>query len=390
MLGKKTSQVPRESALKRKNVRWMLLVGLVGLAVFRSFEGCLPSIHQSIRIHTLQGPLMAKNDPHLCETCRSIDFEAILFEGWRKIFIYPSESKEVDLGFLDELIRRSPSCQFCGLALEAATRINFGEIPPTTVEGQRVKCVIKERFFCTLYDAVHRGQAGCRVHVSRLVVHLDPQPYPEIQFMQIMFQPYAELMAGSDKRDDLTGSGRLVGDRVDTKTLRNWLRQCEDRHGKNCSTPQWLGNVKQSNSLKVIDVKRRCIANAPPRCRYLALSYVWGACQTFRSTTANIAQFREAKGFDKEIVPKTIADAMKLVVALGERYLWVDALCITQDDDTDKAEQIMQMDLIYAGALLTIIAAGGKDAAAGLPGISEGTRSAKQGTVRVSENWSLM
>ncbi|ERF70896.1 hypothetical protein EPUS_02418 [Endocarpon pusillum Z07020] len=333
---------------------------------------------------------MAKNDPYLCETCSSIDFEAILFEKLSKNFTHASKSKEVDLGFLDDLIRRSPSCQFCALALEAATRINFGEVPPTTKEGQRVKCLIKGDFFCSLYDAIHRGQAGCSVDVNRLVVHLDPQPYPELQRREIMSQPYAGLMAGSDKRDDLTGSGRLVGDQVDAKTLKNWLRQCEDRHGKKCSTPQWLGNVKQSNSLKIIDVKRRCIANAPPRCRYLALSYVWGACQTFRSTTANIAQFREVDGFDKEIVPKTIADAMKLVVALGERYLWVDALCITQDDDIEKAEQIMQMDLIYAGALLTIIAAGGKDVAAGLPGISEGTRSAKQGTVRISENWSLM
>jgi Heterokaryon incompatibility protein (HET) len=346
-----------------------------------------------IRIHTLQSRFMANFDPHLCETCRSIDFEAILFKNsGKKINLNTSESsrKEVNFGFLDELICRSPSCQFCGLVLETATRINFGEVPPTTKEGQRVKCVLKGRFFCTLYDAIHQGQAGCDVDVYRLMVEFDPRPYPEVLFNDVMFQPYAELKVGSDKRDDLTGSGRLVGDRVDTKTLRNWFRQCEDRHGKKCSTPRWLGNVEQSSSLKVIDVKRRCIANAPPRCRYLALSYVWGACQTIRTTTASIAQFREANAFDKEIVPKTIAEAMKLVVALGERYLWVDALCIIQDDDTNKAEQIMQMDLIYAGALLTIIAAWGKDVAAGLPGLSEGTRSARQGTVWVSENWSLM
>ncbi|KAF2193474.1 HET-domain-containing protein [Zopfia rhizophila CBS 207.26] len=205
-----------------------------------------------------------------------------------------------------------------------------------------------------------------------------------------MFQPCAESRQGSGGHDNLKGSGRVVELQVDTKTLRNWLRQCEDHHGGNCSVPKWLGNAEQPSSLKVIDVKRKCIVNAPPRCRYLALSYVWGACQTFRSTTVNNVQFRVENGIDKEIVPKTIMDAMKLVLSLGEQYLWVDALCITQDDDKDKAEQITQMDLIYANALLTIIAAGGKDAAAGLPGLSEGTRSVKQGAVRISENWSLM
>lgn len=46
------------------------------------------------------------------------------------------------------------------------------------------------------------------------------------------------------------------------------------------------------------------------------------------------------------------------------------------------------MDLIYAGALLTIIAATGKNADAGLPGLMGGTRSVIQGTVRRTEQGS--
>lgn len=54
---------------------------------------------------------------------------------------------------------------------------------------------------------------------------------------------------------------------------------------------------------------------------------------------------------------------------LGERYLWVDSLCIMQDTP-DKHTQIQQMDLIYQGAVFCIVAAAGRDANAGLPGVS--------------------
>jgi hypothetical protein len=54
---------------------------------------------------------------------------------------------------------------------------------------------------------------------------------------------------------------------------------------------------------------------------------------------------------------------------IGERYLWVDSLCIVQDDPQEKHGQIANMDAIYGNAILTINAAAGQDANAGLPGV---------------------
>ncbi|KAK3345500.1 hypothetical protein B0H65DRAFT_466876 [Neurospora tetraspora] len=55
---------------------------------------------------------------------------------------------------------------------------------------------------------------------------------------------------------------------------------------------------------------------------------------------------------------------------MGIHYLWVDAFCIIQDDENDKAAQLQLMAEIYQYALFIVVAAVGNDAQAGLPGVS--------------------
>ncbi|KAK0614426.1 heterokaryon incompatibility protein-domain-containing protein [Immersiella caudata] len=61
---------------------------------------------------------------------------------------------------------------------------------------------------------------------------------------------------------------------------------------------------------------------------------------------------------------------MVAVDRLGYRYLWVDSLCIVQDDDADMHSQLLRMDAIYINASLSIAAASGGHADYGLPGMS--------------------
>jgi hypothetical protein len=75
---------------------------------------------------------------------------------------------------------------------------------------------------------------------------------------------------------------------------------------------------------------------------------------------------------------QTIKDAMRLVSLLGERYLWIDALCLVQDDPADMSHGIENMDIIYEGALMTVIAANGKDQTSGLTGINDTKRQTRQ------------
>jgi len=143
----------------------------------------------------------------------------------------------------------------------------------------------------------------------------------------------------------------------------------------------------------VLDLHECCVVEAPPNCDYFALSYVWGPpSDILRLLVSNEDELCEPGGIDwsNERLPKTIRDAVGLVYHLGYRYLWVDSLCIIQDDEVDMTSQIAYMDSIYAMAIVTIIAADGSHANHGLAGWTDNPRDVHQLTVGVSEGMSLM
>jgi len=65
-------------------------------------------------------------------------------------------------------------------------------------------------------------------------------------------------------------------------------------------------------------------------------------------------------------MPKTFRDALQVTKALGYRYLWIDALCIIQDDLEDVGKEMARMGGIYRQSTLTILAANGPDTDSGL------------------------
>ncbi|KAK5675968.1 hypothetical protein LTS10_011257 [Elasticomyces elasticus] len=87
---------------------------------------------------------------------------------------------------------------------------------------------------------------------------------------------------------------------------------------------------------------------------YAALSYCWGGDQTFKTTKAKLEHFRNGRA--ASVLTRTISDALITTMRLGLRYIWVDSLCVIQDDEKDKACEVAQMAKINANATVTIVA----------------------------------
>lgn len=66
-------------------------------------------------------------------------------------------------------------------------------------------------------------------------------------------------------------------------------------------------------------------------------------------------------GIDVSKLPKTFQDAVFITRELGVRYLWIDSLCICQDDRKDWEVESSRMADVYAHAFVTISAARSSD-----------------------------
>ena len=173
--------------------------------------------------------------------------------------------------------------------------------------------------------------------------------------------------------------------RINICRSRMLLEHCERHHGSVCNEPGWSVVIESTDFLRLIDVREWCLVEFrnedTQRCRYVALSYVWGGAPKFTLNKTNTRQLHKRFGlvpFLQDRIPKTIRDAMLVAQQMGERYLWVDALCIQQDDQIEKHSQIEQMDRIYGKAVATLAAADSLNANAGIPGIRPGSRKITQ------------
>jgi hypothetical protein len=179
--------------------------------------------------------------------------------------------------------------------------------------------------------------------------------------------------------------GRVIAPQADVELLKTWLRSCEHVHGAQCApipdvvyTPH--SSPEGLKTFRVIDVGSMCIVDAEPGCRYLALSYCWGQTPSLSLLKENKRELMTPRALEPlhGKLPKTLRDAIHLTKLLGEKFLWVDRLCLVQDDPDDLRQGIPKMDLVYEGSVLCVIAAAGEDADGGLPGVHPGEREVTQ------------
>jgi hypothetical protein len=151
------------------------------------------------------------------------------------------------------------------------------------------------------------------------------------------------------------------------RTAKLQLIECLEIHEK-CR--EGLASMVPLLPTRVIDVGLATNTTSPKlytnrnneRAHYVCLSYVWGGSQPL-TTKNNVVALAEK--IASESLSQTAQDAIRVTRKLGIRYLWIDALCIIQDDDDDKKRELRVMGNIYRDATLTISASSSTSAVSG-------------------------
>lgn len=130
--------------------------------------------------------------------------------------------------------------------------------------------------------------------------------------------------------------------------IRGGLQKCRNHHDTCRETLSGETHDDRAQLLiRVIDVgtdgstSSRLFVSKGTRAPYLALSYCWGRSNTVCTKQDNLATFQLA--LPEAALPRTISDAIATTRRLGFRYLWVDALCITQDNPFDWLDEARNM-----------------------------------------------
>lgn len=138
----------------------------------------------------------------------------------------------------------------------------------------------------------------------------------------------------------------------------SWLSECMEHHS--CHTAATKSTVPTLPT-RVVDVgsqnssAARLLVSDSRRGDYLALSYCWGpGPHSYKLTKEKFEAFKQQIPISS--VSKTISDAILITRQLGYRYLWVDALCIVQNDVEDWRRESMKMADVYGNAICIISA----------------------------------
>jgi hypothetical protein len=246
-------------------------------------------------------------DTHLCETCRRLDFAAMLRIRPEDLY-WPQ--KEL-------LVARFP--QPC----------TEGDVSPAS------NCTLCDLFARCLRLAGHSTKypAELRLNDQSRFVLLPHRKYG-YNSESFVFIPNEPLANNSLVRTSsvLNATNFEYLSREVSKCLKFCVKHSSIPDPK---LPKWL-----------VDCRELRIVRASSSMVYVAFSYVWGS----------EADIKLIEPLDQ--LPKTIADAVSATLALGQRYLWVDRYCIKQRDASEKAEDIANMADIFENSWVTIVSLG--------------------------------
>jgi hypothetical protein len=145
---------------------------------------------------------------------------------------------------------------------------------------------------------------------------------------------------------------RLAQDNIDR--ARVWLRTCLSGHDK-CSA--FHNNTVRNDDRRPTRVLEVSDTSVKLRCNltnesfeYLALSHMWGdpSVEHLQLKLSNINAFEKAVPWYR--LSSVYKEAIRVTLALGYNYIWIDSLCIIQDSKSDWEYEAALMATVYGNA----------------------------------------
>lgn len=285
----------------------------------------------------------------LCKACKDIDLQRFRCHADGCLRIRYNDTKR----------NAHAGCDLCSLVLAAAD--DRRERSPYQTSWIRLSLNGK-------YNPITDKTVGCtRLHISvgEFKFEADrafgqkPNPEDAPDEICVVADQDSPAYRGNVVKGRYLGEDRTSPEYIGG--IKQWLDDCTTEHSSTCAMTIFGGTCIESH---VVPLPSRCIdlggrksiflrdCSGMRGC-YIILSHRWtdetSKCKT---TRANYEARTRGAGF--QTLSRNLQDVMLLAQKLGVRYIWVDSLCIVQDDEADLHQELVKMAQYYQNALCTL------------------------------------
>lgn len=242
-------------------------------------------------------------------------------------------------------------CPFCILRLTAIKQIWPG-LPGNTV-------ILVDRHHCTkVTSGISYVEQQDEQQAESLAIVWDlylKDPDRKISFDFYGHSSFQEALRRVVPCD--TGSSRSL------QSARHWIKTCDEEHicmrKGGSKLPRRMVDVRNDRvRLHETTIEDR-------GARYACLSHCWGADSAVMLRTASSNLESHKKDIPWTRLPRTFQDAVSFTRRLDLDFLWIDSLCIVQDDAQDWQQQSADMAAIYQNGYITLAATSSRNADGG-------------------------
>ncbi|CAG8950117.1 hypothetical protein HYFRA_00008352 [Hymenoscyphus fraxineus] len=292
-----------------------------------------------------------------CRIC--LDLNPFIEENERWTIGVRDGCVEYVMGFVVDQLEISagngcPTCSaiWSGLKLLTSSHSIFPAIASTP---QRGRFILQEE--CPLEIELMQGANG------------DSEIYPPVRI-----QYYT---AAGDPKQPAFGGAREVPPELSlprcSSIIFEWIEDCEKNHEACVATtsetltgesalPRRLIDAGRERALNVSLVDSHDV-NVAEHLKYATLSHCWGRSHIIQTTKETLEERKKCIRWSS--LPRTFQDAISIVRSLNIQFIWIDSLCIIQDDAEDWKNESVRMATIYSNGYINLAATSASDSRGG-------------------------